>query len=357
VRPRDRRGLLTVAVVSTAVCGVVALTQSGDGGNEADAMVATTATTPTAATAAPALGLTAPAAAAPAATASTAPASVGATGSTAPPAATGATTAAGTDEATQGQDLDGESLTVEDGCVLEGTSVRAGSTGADVMCVQKALISAGYYTGAASGTFDTATAAAVEAMQTDRKLFVDGVVGRESAISLGVWPDEESFVVRTPPPPAGAMDSMGFPLSSVSSTGDDAPPLPPDSGSGRRLVYERRGQRVWAVDDDGTIIRSWLVSGSKYSNELPGVHQVYSKSEVSTAWNGQAYLPKMVRWLKTDIGHIGFHGIPTHVNDGSPYQTEAELGQRLSGGCQRQANADAAFVWAFADIGTTVVVI
>ena len=38
-------------------------------------------------------------------------------------------------------------------------------------------------------------------------------------------------------------------------------------------------------------------------------------------------------------------------------QTEAELGQRLSGGCQRQANADAAFVWDFADIGTTVVVI
>jgi hypothetical protein len=65
----------------------------------------------------------------------------------------------------------------------------------------------------------------------------------------------------------------------------------------------------------------------------------------------------MVRWLQTDIGHIGFHGIPTKVSDGSEYQTEAELGQRLSGGCQRQANRDADFVWAFADIGTTVVVL
>ena len=76
-------------------------------------------------------------------------------------------------------------------------------------------------------------------------------------------------------------------VSQMFSSGVPIPglPLPENSGSGRRLVYERRGQRVWAVDDDGTIIRSWLVSGSKYSNELPGVHQVYSKSEVSTAWN------------------------------------------------------------------------
>ena len=117
------------------------------------------------------------------------------------------------------------------------------------------------------------------------------------------------------------------------------------------------GQRVWAVSKDDEIIRSWLVSGSKYSNELPGTHEVYSKSEVSTAWNGKAYLPKMVRWLKTERGAIGFHGIPTKVSDGSAYQTEDELGQRLSGGCQRQANRDAAFLWDFADIGTKVVVL
>ena len=89
----------------------------------------------------------------------------------------------------------------------------------------------------------------------------------------------------------------------------------------------------------------------------PGVHVVYSKSEKSTAWNGKAILPHMVRYQKTNIGNIGFHGIPIHVSDGTAYQTEADLGQRLSGGCQRQANRDAEFVWAFADIGTTVVVI
>ena len=39
------------------------------------------------------------------------------------------------------------------------------------------------------------------------------------------------------------------------------------------------------------------------------------------------------------------------------YQTEDDLGTRLSGGCQRQANPDARFLWAFADVGTTVVVL
>ena len=109
------------------------------------------------------------------------------------------------------------------------------------------------------------------------------------------------------------MDLMGYPLSSVASAGDDAPPLPADSGSGRRIVYDRAGQRVWAVGEDGAIIRSWLVSGSKYSNEEPGTHEVYSRSEQSTAWNGKAWLPQMVRYQRTDIGHIGFHAIPLHV--------------------------------------------
>ena len=207
--------------------------------------------------------------------------------------------------------------------------------------------------------FDAATYAAVRALQTDEDMFVDGVVGRETALFLGIWPDENALVVRTPIPPAGSKDLMGYTLSAVAVSGDDPkmPPLPASSGSGKRLVYDRAGQRVWAVDGNDRVVRSWLVSGSKYSNELPGVHEVYSRSEYSTAWNGKAILPRMVRWLQTKIGHIGFHGIPRHVEDNSRYQTDAELGTRLSGGCQRQADLDAAFVWDFAQIGTKVVVL
>ena len=243
------------------------------------------------------------------------------------------------------------------GCKMTVLSLRQGESGESVSCLQGALAAAGFFTGSVSGQFDQPTYDAVRRVQEERNLYVDGVVGRETALSLEIWPDEESFVTRTPPPPEGAVDAWGYPLSSVASTGADAPPLPANSGSGRRVVYERAGQRVWAVDKDNNIIRSWLVSGSQYTNEVPGTHQVYSKSEVSTAWNGKAFLPLMVRWYKTDIGNLGFHAIPIHRSDNTPYQTEAELGTRLSGGCQRQANRDAQFMWDFADIGTTVVVL
>lgn len=244
-----------------------------------------------------------------------------------------------------------------DACVLAAASIRVGDTGTDVGCLQRSLIGLGYLEGEPSGVFDDETHRAVTEVQTDRGLFVDGVVGRETALSLDIWRNESASVVRTPEPPDGAVDALGYRLSSVASTGPGAPPLPADSGTGRRLVYERAGQRVWAVADDESIIRSWLVSGSQYDNEVPGTHEVYSRSEMSTAWNGKAWLPMMVRWLKTDIGAIGFHALPLHVEDDTPYQTEAQLGTRLSGGCQRQAKLDAEFTWDFAQIGTKVVVI
>ncbi|MCX6522120.1 MAG: L,D-transpeptidase family protein [Actinobacteria bacterium] len=334
--------MLVVGVAATLVCGFIA-TRGGDAG---DIVTPAAAAAPAAAEAAVDTSLPGFAEVAAPVAAPTDPAA-------ADPAAATAAASTAVDE----QGADGEDLTSVDTCLMDTLSLRIGETGQGVTCLQQALIAQGYYSGALTGSFDQATFDAVEVMQTDRNLYVDGIVGRESALSLGIWPDEESFVTRTPAPPAGAVDLLGYPLSSVASAGSDAPPLPANSGDGRRLVYDRAGQRVWAVGSEGEIIRSWLVSGSKYSNELPGTHEVYSKSDVSTAWNGKAWLPKMVRWLKTERGAIGFHSIPLHVEDDSPYQTDAELGTRLSGGCQRQAVLDADFVWEWADIGTKVVVI
>lgn len=245
-----------------------------------------------------------------------------------------------------------------DGCRLTVRSMGIGKSGPDVECLQKALTDAGFYTAAVNGLYDNATAEAVRALQEQRGLFVDGVAGRETGLSLGIWPEEQSLVVRTPPPADGAEDRWGFELSPVAVSGDDPnlPPLPADSGSGRRVVYDRAGQRVWAVDESDQVIRSWLVSGSQYDNEVPGTHEVFSRSEQSSAWNGAAILPLMIRWYPTDIGNLGFHGIPIRVSDGSDYQTTDELGTRLSGGCQRQHDVDAAFMWEFATVGTTVVV-
>lgn len=256
-------------------------------------------------------------------------------------------------------DVDGEPATQErsdGGCTIGALSLRLGASGDGVTCLQNALADAGFFSGTATGEFGQTTFDAVMKYQQAEDMFVDGVVGRETALGLAIWPDEESLVTRTPRPPEGAVDLWGVQLSPVGSAGDDAPPLPENSGSGYRVVYDRAGQRVWAVDDNERIIRSWLVSGSTYANEIPGTHTVYSRSEVSTAWNGKAYLPNMIRWLKTERGAIGFHGIPTKVSTGEVYQTTDELGTRLSGGCQRQHNLDASFLWGFAPVGTTVVV-
>jgi peptidoglycan hydrolase-like protein with peptidoglycan-binding domain len=249
-----------------------------------------------------------------------------------------------------------EQLRDDGGCTIGALSLRLGASGDGVACLQDALQAVGFLDGAITGEFGDSTLSAVMSYQTAEDLYVDGVIGRESSLALGIWPDEESLVVRTPPPAAGATDLWGVTLSPVASTGADAPPLPENSGSGRRVVYDRAGQRTWAVSDSGEIIRSWLVAGSQYSNEVPGTHEVYSRSEMSTAWNGKAWLPQMIRWLKTERGAIGFHAIPLHVSDDSPYMTTDELGTRLSGGCQRQHNLDSEFMWAFATIGTPVIV-
>ncbi len=326
MRSEDLRGLIAVAVVATVVIGAVSL----GGGDDNNSTVAAAETTLPGSVVETTIGVVT-------------------SDSVVTTDATSATTAVGDDVTVGGED--------EDGCIMVERSVTIGSSGPTVECLQAAMLEDGIYTGAVTGVYDQATSDAVRALQVREDLFVDGLAGRETGLFLGIWPDEESLVVHTPAPAPGAVDLLGYPMSSVSSAGADAPPLPPNSGSGKRMVYSRAGQRIWAVDENEQIVRSWLVSGSKYNNETPGTHTVYSKSEESTAWNGKAYLPYMVRWLRTDIGHIGMHSIPLHVEDKSPYQTEAELGQRLSGGCQRQAPADADFVWAWADIGTTVVVV
>lgn len=261
-----------------------------------------------------------------------------------------------TDSGEESVEVNGEPERADGGCTIGALSLRLGASGEGVECLQDALRAEGHFTSEVDGNFEDATLRAAMDFQTAEDLFVDGVVGRETALALQIWPDEESLVTRTPEPAPGATDLWGVALSPVASAGDDAPPLPENSGSGRRVVYDRAGQRVWAVREDGVIIRSWLVSGSTYSNELPGTHEVYSRSEMSTAWNGKAWLPQMVRWLKTERGAIGFHAIPLHVEDDSPYQGSDELGTRLSGGCQRQHNLDAAFMWEFATLGTPVIV-
>ena len=136
--------------------------------------------------------------------------------------------------------------------------------------------------------------------------------------------------------------------------------LPVNSGSGRRVVYSKSHMRVWTVEADGSVSKTHLVSGRRTWNQpTPGTYSVFSRSQYTCNINNPHICWRyMVRFTKGPEGdNIGFHEIPTDTRTGYKLQSLAQLGQALSGGCVRQAPADAAFMWSWAPVGTPVVVL
>jgi lipoprotein-anchoring transpeptidase ErfK/SrfK len=170
---------------------------------------------------------------------------------------------------------------------------------------------------------------------------------------------------------AGAVDrssgnavGQGSPDTAASdhqSTADHAQPstqntaLPADSGTGRRIVFDVSAQRVWLVNADGAVARSYLVSGSRFDNLDNGTYQVTSRDRHATAYNSDETMNYMVRFAMGRTAPIGFHSIP-QMPDGTLVESRSELGAPASDGCIRQWITDARALWKFAPDGTTVVV-
>ncbi|KRB74937.1 hypothetical protein ASE01_16285 [Nocardioides sp. Root190] len=131
--------------------------------------------------------------------------------------------------------------------------------------------------------------------------------------------------------------------------------LPADSGEGRRIVFSESLQRVWLVDDDEDVTRTYLVSGSVTDNLRTGTFAVFSRSRNAVGIDDSGTMEYFVRFTYGTGGSaIGFHTIP--VDDGKPVQTLKQLGTPLSHGCIRQERTNAIALWDFAPVGTTVVV-
>jgi lipoprotein-anchoring transpeptidase ErfK/SrfK len=167
-----------------------------------------------------------------------------------------------------------------------------------------------------------------------------GLSTAEAATSSSVTPTTPTPVVRPEEEEA------------TTTPVDDA--LPAGSGEGRRVVFSESRQRVWLVGDDGTVASTYLVSGSIHDNLDPGEYAVYSRSEQAWGIDDSGTMRWFVRFTQGDNAAIGFHDIP--VDEGRRVQTVAQLGTPLSHGCIRQRRADARRLWAFAPIGTKVVV-
>ncbi|GAB3421603.1 L,D-transpeptidase [Flindersiella endophytica] len=168
--------------------------------------------------------------------------------------------------------------------------------------------------------------------------------------------------LETPEPEPTDVAGQGSPTDNqtpdpTDSKADPAQPLPAGSGSGKRVVYTLAGNHVWLVDAENQVVRSYLVSGTRFGQVKPGNYDVLRKKRYTTSYHGTERMEFMVTFTEGQNAAIGFHNIPVRIADDKPVQTPAQLGQSLSDGCVRQKQEDAAFLWQFSQVGTPVIVV
>jgi len=120
--------------------------------------------------------------------------------------------------------------------------------------------------------------------------------------------------------------------------------------TGKRIIYSIGQQRVVLVDENETVIGDFPVSGN-LSLPKPGIYHVINKKNPGRS--GSLSLPYFTGFTYGPDSDIGFHGIPLR-SDGTPIESEAELGQPLSHGCVRMNQWWAGWIYDWAPIGTLV---
>lgn len=169
-----------------------------------------------------------------------------------------------------------------------------------------------------------------------------------SMVSAAVLP---SVTVAVTPPPTHAVAAA----QEAAAAPQADPPPPADSGSGRRIVFDQSDQRVWLIEANESVDRTYLVSGSRHDNLQPGTYSVQSRQRQAVSFDYTGTMEYFVRFATGRNAPIGFHSIPVY-NNGQPEQTVEQLGTALSAGCVRQRKSDAKYLWDWAPDGTTVVV-
>jgi L,D-transpeptidase catalytic domain len=132
------------------------------------------------------------------------------------------------------------------------------------------------------------------------------------------------------------------------------PPLPANSGSGRRIVYSNAQQRIWLVEANGQVSQSFLVSG-KHGLPAVGTYHVFAKFALEP--DGSLFLPWTLKFDPLPSGGVvNIHGIPLN-RAMQPIEPDFLLGTPESHGCVRLSQVNAEFVYNWAPLGTTVVVL
>jgi hypothetical protein len=193
-------------------------------------------------------------------------------------------------------------------------------------------------------------------MRLPRVIALTAVVGLVVAAPIAYGGDLDDSADGTGTATRGTAVQVADTQAPPSTELGDSLEIPANSGAGRRVVYSKGIQRVWLIEEDGTIYDTHRVSG-RMDQPNYGTYTVWSRSEFTCSnAHSNICMRFMVRFAKSRRGdNIGFHEIPKR--DGVPMQTSDQLGDPLSGGCVRQATEDAIVTWNWAQIGTVVVVV
>ena len=114
---------------------------------------------------------------------------------------------------------------------------------------------------------------------------------------------------------------------------------------------------MWLVESDGSVARTYKVSGSLYDNLDPGTYEVYSRSEQAYAFDGSGSMKYFVRFAEGDTGAaIGFHDIPVDKT-GISCRPSTSSARRSRTAASVRSRRTRVALWEFTDIGTEVVVV
>ncbi|MFZ9627864.1 MAG: L,D-transpeptidase family protein [Ilumatobacteraceae bacterium] len=214
-------------------------------------------------------------------------------------------------------------------------ALQVGSSGDAVQCLEAWLAAAGYLTVPPDNTFDTATEAAVRAMQAAELLAVDGIVGKQTAAVVGEWTG-----------PEGSPEMVDA----------DCPSTP------HAAVVDRANQRG-ALCENGVITVRFPITSAQ-SQPDPGEYDVYAKdldasSNLSGQYSTMTHFVAFTRG-KYQGARIAFHSVPKY-SDGSWVQPLESVGTPeyfgASAGCIRVLPDDAVRIWDWLSIGDLVHVI
>jgi hypothetical protein len=166
------------------------------------------------------------------------------------------------------------------------------------------------------------------------------------AVQAGSGPQPAALDDRSP---AASASDAPRPRKSLTPGSEEtaATSVPPESGTGRRLVYGLRADRVWLVDAGDKALRSFTVWPGTL-DPAPGEYRAGTRTEATTGSDGVP-IEHVVYFAFSDGVNFAF----SHARDGAspaPDRSTQTAGVRMK-------VEDGTALWEFASTGTPVVVV